>query len=302
MSNDKYPWDHVEKIIQEKARTSSTADMIKMGQVNELVVDSRSDYGLFLGKETDRVLLPNKYVTRDMYVGDRLSVFVYADSEDRPVATTQTPAGVAGDFVFLEARARTSFGTFMDWGLEKDLLVPKSEQQDSMTIGKKYLTRICLDADTQRLYGSTRISNHCDTDHRLLKKGQQVNLLIHAKTQLGITAVVDNRYYGMLYKNETYQPVSAGERCTGYIMRLRKDNKIDLTLKKPGYTSVKESARKIESILTQAGGFLPVHDKSRPDEINAIFSMSKKEFKRSVGRLYKKGVVVIKENGIALKS
>jgi len=274
---------------------------LEIGKYHDLVVESRSDYGLFLGTADNRVLLPNKYVSDDFHVGDTLTVFVYTDSEDRPVATTLKPAGQVGDFVFLKAKDTASFGTFMDWGLEKDLLVPKNEQQDTLQPGEKYLTKICLDHQTRRLYGSTQISAHCDKEVGSLKKGRKVDLLIHSITQIGITAVIDNRYYGMLYRNETYRDLKIGDHCTGYIMRVRKDNKIDLTLKKPGYTSVKDSALKIETLLKEAGGFIAIHDKSTPEQIQAVFSMSKKEFKRSAGRLYKKGIIRIKDNGIQLK-
>ncbi|MBW2655880.1 MAG: hypothetical protein JRC91_13445, partial [Deltaproteobacteria bacterium] len=256
---------------------------------------------LYLSSDEDRVLLPNKYVSDHLTIGDALDVFIYTDSEDRLVATTLRPAGIVGDFAFLKAKDITSFGTFMEWGLEKDLLVPKNEQQDRMVPGKKYLTKICLDNETQRVYGTTQISVNCDKNIKDLKVGQPVDLIIHSITKIGITAVIDNRYFGMLYLNETYQDLSIGDTCIGYIMRVREDEKIDLTLKKPGYMSVEVSARKIVSILKEAGGFIPCHDKSSPEDIKTIFSMSKKEFKRAVGGLYKKGVLELKKNGIGLK-
>lgn len=275
--------------------------MVKIGKYNDLVVESRVEFGLYLHFDEGKILLPQKYVSEDMNIGDTLNVFIYTDSEDRLVATTLKPDGVVGDFVFLEAKDVASFGTFMDWGLEKDLLVPKSEQQDRMVPGKKYLTKICFDDMTQRVYGTTKISVNCDKDITDLKVGQKVELLIHSFTQIGIMAVINNRYFGMLYINETYQDLSIGDTCTAYIMRLREDNKIDLTLKKPGYDSVKGSAEIIVSLLEQAGGFIPCHDKSSPEEIKTVFSMSKKEFKRAIGGLFKKGVLELKKNGIRLK-
>jgi len=275
--------------------------MLEIGKYNDLVVDTRVDFGLYLVSEEDRILLPQKYVDENVAIGDTIKVFVYTDSEDRPVATTLTPNGILGDFVFLEAKDVTSFGTFMEWGLEKDLLVPKSEQQDSMVPGKKYLTKICLDDMTGRVYGTTKISANCDKNHEDLKEGQKVDLLIHSFTQIGIMAVINNQYFGMLYRNETYQDLAIGDQCTGYIMRLREDKKIDLTLKEPGYNSVKGSAATIVTILKKAGGFSPCHDKSSPEEIKKTFSMSKKEFKRAVGGLFKKGILELKKNGIQLK-
>ena len=275
--------------------------MLKIGQYNDLVVEKRVEFGLYLQSEEDRILLPQKYVPEDINIGDTLKVFVYTDSEDRPVATTLKPWGILGDFVFLKAKDITSFGTFMEWGLEKDLLVPKSEQQDRMVPGKKYLTKICMDDRTDRVYGTTKISANCDKNIKDLKVGQKVDLLIHSITKIGIMAVINNRYFGMLYINETYQDLSIGDVCTGYIMRIREDKKIDLTLKEPGYQSVKGSAKTIVNILKNAGGFIPCHDRSSPEEIKKIFSMSKKEFKRAVGGLFKQGILELKKTGIKLK-
>ena len=275
--------------------------MLKIGRYNDLVVGKSVEFGLYLDYEEGEILLPQKYVPEDINVGDTISVFVYTDSEDRLVATTLEPNGIVGDFVFLEAKDVVEFGTFMDWGLEKDLLVPKSEQRDKMIVGEKYLTKICLDEMTDRAYGTTKISVNCDKDISDLKEGQKVDLLIHSRTKIGITAVINNRYFGMLYINETYKDLSVGDVSTGYIMRLREDNKIDLTLKEPGYSSVKGSSETIVNILKEAGGFIPCHDKSSPEEIRKVFSMSKKEFKRAIGGLFKKGVLDLKEDGIKLK-
>jgi predicted RNA-binding protein (virulence factor B family) len=275
--------------------------MLKIGQYNELVVESRVEFGLYLDSDAGQILLPNKYVSEEFNIGDTLEVFIYTDSEDRLVATTLQPKGIVGDFVFLRAKEIVSFGTFMDWGLEKDLLVPKSEQQERMLPPREYLIKICFDEGTGRVYGTAKISTHCDKNAQDLTAGQQVDLLIHSLTEIGIMAVVDNRYFGMLYKSETYQDLAVGDRCTGYIMRLREDNKIDLTLKEPGYSSVKGSGDTIVDILNSAGGFIPCHDKSSPQEIKEIFSMSKKEFKRAVGGLFKRGVLTLEKDGIRLK-
>jgi predicted RNA-binding protein (virulence factor B family) len=275
--------------------------MLKIGRYNELVVESEVEFGLYLDSDQGRILLPNKYVSSDFKIGTTIEVFIYTDSEDRLVATTLAPKGVVGDFVFLGAKDIASFGTFMDWGLEKDLLVPKSEQQDRMVPPKKYLVKICFDESTGRVYGTTKISANCDKNIEELRAGQKVDLLIHSLTEIGIMAVVDNRYFGMLYKSETYRDLSVGDRLEGYIMRLREDNKIDLTLKEPGFSSVKGSGETILAVLEKAGGFIPCHDKSSPEEIKRVFSMSKKEFKRAVGGLFKKGALTLEENGIRLK-
>jgi len=301
MADIKNAWANSHKIAQGKPKSQGQKNGLKIGRYNHLIVESRSDFGLYLSSNEERILLPNKYVSNDFKIGDSVEVFVYTDSEDRLVATTLKPAGIVGDFVFLKAKDVTSFGTFMEWGLEKDLLVPKNSQQDSMSPGKKYLTKICLDQKTQRVYGTTQISVNCDQNIKGLKVGQQVDLIIHSITKIGIMAVINNRYYGMLYLNETYQDLSIGDTCTGYIMRVREDEKIDLTLKKPGYASVQGSGQKIVTILKKAGGFIPCYDKSSPEDIKKNFSMSKKEFKKAVGGLYKKGVLELNKNGIKLK-
>ncbi|NWH05348.1 CvfB family protein [Desulfobacter latus] len=295
----KNAWNH-SKIKVEKSNKSKLETSFKIGRYNRLSVQTRSDYGVYLSSGEDRVLLPNKYVPEKLSIGDYLDVFVYTDSEDRLVATTLKPAGVVDDFVFLITKDVGPIGTFMDWGLEKDLLVPRNEQQDRMVPGKKYLVKICQDDRTHRIYGTTQISTNCDKDTRGLKVGQQVDLIVHSITTIGIMAVVDNRYYGMMYLNETYQKLFIGDTCKGYIMRLREDGKIDLSLKKPGYSSVPKSAEVILYRLNKSGGFIPCHDKSSPEEIRKRFSMSKKEFKRAVGTLYKKRLIELRNNGIAL--
>lgn len=283
-----------------KPNKSELETSIKIGKYNRLSVQTKSDFGVYLNSGDDRVLLPNKYVPERLSIGDFLDVFVYTDSEDRLVATTLKPAGTVGDFIFLIAKDIASFGTFMDWGLEKDLLVPKNEQQDRMEPGKKYLVKICQDDRTRRVYGTTKISANCDKDTRNLKVGQQVDLIVHTITTLGIMAVVDNRYYGMMYSNETYQKLFIGNTCKGYIMRIREDGKIELSMKKPGYSSVPKSAEVILYRLNKSGGFIPCHDKSSPEEIRKNFSMSKKEFKKAVGNLYKKRLIELKNKGIGL--
>lgn len=301
MSDMENAWDNSIKIARGNLETQKPQEGLQIGNYNHLVAVNMSDYGLYLGTEEDKILLPNKYVPEEYTIGDTLEVFVYTDSEDRLVATTLKPAGLVGEFVFLEAKDVVPFGTFMDWGLEKDLLVPKMEQQEKMVPGKKYLTKICLDTNTQRLYGTTKISVNCDKNTEALNAGQQVSLIIHSITNIGVMAVVDNQYYGMLYLNEIYQDLAVGDTLSGYIMRLREDKKIDLTLKKPGYTSVEGSAKKIFDIMEKADGFIPCHDKSAPEEIKQVLSMSKKEFKRAIGGMYKKGVITLEKDGIRLK-
>lgn len=276
--------------------------MLKIGSYNELVVERVVDFGLYLNPKPDEVLLPFKYVPGNTRPGDTLRVFIYTDSEDRPVATTLEPKAVVGEFAYLQVKDVASFGAFMDWGLEKDLLVPSSQQQDRMKVGKNYVVKVCLDETTGRVYGTNRITHNCDKNPKDLSEGEKVDLLIYGITKIGIMAVVNNRYSGLLYRSEVFTSVSIGEKIPGYISRIREDGKIDLTLKSPGYQSIRGSGAIILEILQNNGGFLPCHDKSPPDEIHRIFSMSKKEFKKAVGGLYKTGYLLLSANGIQLKS
>ena len=274
--------------------------MLKIGSYNELVVERIVDFGLYLNKKPYEVLLPSKYVPKNTRPGDVLRVFVYTDSEDRPVATTLEPKAAVGEFAYLKVKDVTSFGAFLDWGLEKDLLVPSSQQQDRMKAGKSYVVKVCLDELTGRVYGTNRITHNCDKNPKDLSEGEKVDLLIYGITKIGIMAVVNNRYSGLLYKSEVFTPVSVGEKLTGYISRIREDGKIDLTLKSPGYKSVTGSSAGILDILKKKGGFIPCHDKSSPEEIRQIFSMSKKEFKKAIGGLYKAGNIHITNKGIQI--
>ena len=274
--------------------------MLKIGSYNDLVVERIVDFGLYLNKKPDEVLLPLKYVPENTHPGDSLRVFVYTDSEDRPVATTLKPKAVVGEFAYLLVKDVASFGVFMDWGLEKDLLVPLNQQQDRMKAGKHYVVKVCLDQETGRVYGTNRITRNCEKIPTDLVEGQPVDLLIYGITKIGIKAVVNNRYSGLFYRSDVYASVSVGDKITGYISRIREDGKIDLTLKSPGYRSVRGSGTGILDILKKRGGFIPCHDKSSPEEIHRIFSMSKKEFKKAIGGLYKTGSILITDQGIRI--
>jgi len=274
--------------------------MLEIGSYNELVVQRVVDFGLYLNPKPDEVLLPLKYVPENTRPGDTLRVFIYTDSEDRPVATTLIPKAVVGEFAYLQVKDTASFGAFLDWGLEKDLLVPLSQQQDRMRPGKRYVVKVCLDELTGRVYGTNRITHNCDKNPKDLSEGEKVDLLIYGITKIGIMAVVNNRYSGLIYRSEIFTSVSIGDKTTGYISRIREDGKINLTLKSPGYQSISGSAAGILELLNKKGGFIPCHDKSTPDEIRHTFSMSKKEFKKAIGGLYKAGRIQITDKGIQI--
>ncbi|MBI9089956.1 MAG: S1 RNA-binding domain-containing protein [Desulfobacterium sp.] len=274
--------------------------MLVIGSYNELVVERKVDFGFYLNPKEDEVLLPIKYAPEGLAPGDTIRVFVYTDSEDRPVATTLPPLAVVGDFVCLEVKDVQPFGAFLEWGLEKDLFLPKSEMQDQVKPGDKVVVKACLDKSTNRVYATAKITLHTDKDLEELSQGEMVDLLIYGITTLGTKAIINDRYTGILYQNETFRDLAVGEKTVGYIQRIKEDGKIDLLLKKPGYDSVSDSATGILERLEKEGGFIPINDKSAPDAIKERFSMSKKEFKRTIGGLYKKRLIRITDTGITL--
>ncbi|MBF0203151.1 MAG: hypothetical protein HQK67_02315, partial [Desulfamplus sp.] len=232
--------------------------------------------------------------------GDTIRVFIYTDSEDRPIATTLTPTAVVGDFVFLEVRDIAPFGAFLEWGLEKDLFVPGNEMTVPFKKGEKHVVKVCLDNESGRVYATAKIELNCSKYMAGIEEGMAVDLLIYNVSKLGYQAIINNTHCGMLYENETFEMLSVGDKIKGYILRIREDGKIDLRLKKSGYESVSESTVKILEVLNREGGFIDCHDKSSPETIKKWFAMSKKEFKRSIGNLYKEKKIELTDNGILL--
>lgn len=257
--------------------------------------------GLYLDGDTlGDLLVPNRYVPENISVGDELDVFVYLDSEDRLIATTEVPLAQVGDFALMEAVAVTKVGAFLDWGLSKDLLVPFSEQQQKMEVGKHYLVHVYLDDNTKRIVASAKIDKFLDNLPPEYEPGEQVQLMIASRTDLGFKAIVNGIHSGMLYNNQVFKSLKFGEKVTGYIQKVREDDKIDLLLEKPGYEKIDDISEIILNKLKQNKGFLPVTDKSEPDEIARIFGLSKKNFKKAVGGLYKKRIIDIQDDGIKL--
>ncbi|MBF0241515.1 MAG: hypothetical protein HQK64_03450 [Desulfamplus sp.] len=275
--------------------------MLEIGNYNELVVQREVSFGFYLNPKEEEVLLPSKYVPETgLKPGDKIMVFIYTDSEDRPIATTLKPNAVVGEFAYLKVTDIAPFGAFLDWGLEKELFIPKNEMVLLFKKGERHVVKLCLDKDTNRVYATAKIEDNCIKYMAGVTEGMAVDLLIYAITNLGYKAIINNTHYGVLYKNETFEPLKVGDRTKGYIHRIRDDGKIDLRLKKAGYSSVEESAAKIVDMLKDDGGFIPLHDKSPTDAIMQKFGMSKKEFKRSIGKLYKERTINISDNGISL--
>jgi len=275
--------------------------MIRIGDYNDMEAARFTASGAYLKSDDGQeALLPRKFASPDLKIGDKIRVFIFTDSEDRLTATTQTPKARAGEFAYLQAVDVNKYGAFLDWGLDKDLMVPFSEQQEKMEKGKKYIVRVSVDYKTNRLIGVSKIKDFLKKDASALKPGQEVNLLIAGFTALGIKAIVDNQYEGLLYANEVFETLLIGEKTKGYVKRIRDDGKIDLTLYKQGVERAVESGEIIMERLRQSGGFLPYHDKTPPEVIAAHLNMSKKTFKMAIGGLYKAGRIRIDDAGITL--
>lgn len=274
--------------------------MIEIGKYNTLTILRDTSVGLFLGDGEKEVLLPNKYVPKEFELNDQLTVFVYLDHEGRPVATTLTPAILLNEFAMLKVSYINTIGAFMDWGLEKDILVPYAEQATAMEEGRFYLVYLYLDEKSKRLVGSCRINRFLDNTELDVHEGQEVDLIVSHTTDLGINVIINNRYKGLVYKNEVYETYRPGTRLKGFIKTIRPDNKIDVSLQIQGFANIEVNAEKVLEELDEQGGFLGLHDNSDPEEIKKILKMSKKAFKKAIGTLMKQRLIEIKSNGIYL--
>ncbi|MTI29733.1 CvfB family protein [Xanthovirga aplysinae] len=274
--------------------------MLKIGKFNQLKVGRSVQFGLYLESDKGDILLPNKYVPKGTQIGDVLNVFIYTDSEDRLIATTLQPKAVVDEFVALEVKDTVPFGAFLDWGLEKDLLVPKREQHRPMREGEVHVVRLCLDYRTNRVIGVAKLNAFFNKNTKALKKDQEVDVMVYGQTDLGWMVIINQEYSGMLYKNEVFEPLTVGDIRKGFIKKLREDGKIDVSLQPQGFQAVVDSKEKILLALKDAGGFLPYHDKTEPERIKATFQMSKKIFKKIIGNLQKDGKLTISDKGIHL--
>ena len=275
--------------------------MISIGQIHELDVIKIVEFGAYLDADNlGEILLPIKYVPQDLSVGDVVAVFLYLDSEDRPVATTQKPKALAGEFAYLQAIDSTSVGIFLDWGLDKDVLVPFGEQHRPMEVGKYYLVYIYVAESDGRIVASSKIDRFLDDDRpHDFEERQPVDLIIANTTELGYKAIIDHSHWGVLYKDEVFERLSFGQSIKGFIKRVRPDGKIDLSLQGGEETRDKNS-QIILNYLKKEKGFSSVNDKSDPQLITDLFGMSKKAFKKAIGGLYKKRLILIEKDGIRL--
>jgi len=276
---------------------------INIGEINTLEVMRDTDYGYFLeAKDGKEVLLPNVYVMEDeMPMGALIDVFIYTDSEDRPVATTKMPYAKLGEYGYFTVVDYKSYGAFVNWGLPKDLFVPLSQQKEHFTIGKKYLLRVCLDEQTGRLYATQKIGKYLNRDMSGLHQNKVLDAIVLAKTPLGFKVVADNQYEGMLFTNEIFEDIRIGDRKKVYIKNVRKDFKLDLSLQPIGkQAKIGEGEGTILQILKEADGTLPFTYKSDADEIKKKFGMSKKNFKRTLTELIESKQIQLLDDSIVL--
>lgn len=269
--------------------------IMKIGEYNNLRVNRMVDFGAYLiDDDTHEVLMPKRYLTPEVKVGDMVRVFVYNDSENRPIATTEEPKAVAGDFALMRVKAVNRVGAFLDWGLvAKDLLVPFSEQRVDMQAGRSYIVRVYLDEASHRIVASAKLAkflNHTEPDyyHR-----ERVEVLVVQRSDLGYRVIVNNEHWGQIYQNETYQDVNIGDRLTAFVKQVRPDGKVDVTLAKMEKMRVDDLADRVLKYLKDHDGEMAFTDKSDPDDINKAFQCSKKDFKKALGLLYKQQKVTL---------
>lgn len=275
--------------------------MIALGKYSDLEILRDTTVGLFLGDDQGNdVLLPNKYVPEEFEIGDIINVFCYLDHSERIVATTLEPFVMVDQFKLLEVAEVNEFGAFMDWGLEKHLLVPFREQRNKMQEGQWYVVYCYLDEKTNRLVASNKLDKFLSNDELTVNVLDPVDLVVTRLTDLGWEVIINNRHKGLVYANEIYKKVAVGDQLTGYIKNIREDNKIDVSLQPIGYKSLEPAANLIYQQLLAHDGFLPLHDKSDPEDIKRILQMSKKIFKKGVGTLYRERKITIGTTGIQL--
>lgn len=275
--------------------------MAEIGKINNLKVVRKQDFGIYLdGENLGEILLPNKYIPENTGLDDKLDVFIFFDSEDRIIATTEIPFVMTNQFAYLKVVSTTQIGAFLDWGLQKDLLVPFREQKRTMEMGKSYVVYVYLDKKSNRIAATTKIDKYLDIAEHNYKENDQVDLLICYKTDLGYKAIVNNAHWGVLYGSELFQPLSVGQRIKGYIKKVRDDKKLDLSLSKSGIEKLADFAQLIIDKLEKNNGFLPVTDSSPTEDIYKLFGISKKAYKKAVGALYKRRLIIIEDKGIRI--
>ncbi|NHM01658.1 CvfB family protein [Flavobacterium difficile] len=274
--------------------------MLQIGVYHTLKIDRETKVGLFLTNGKDDVLLPNKYVPSDFTIGEDLTVFVYLDHEERPVATTLKPFITLNSYAVLKVNYINKFGAFLNWGMEKDLFVPFKEQARPMEKDKRYIVTMYLDKQTGRLAASSKINQFLDKEPLDVEVGQEVDLMVSHITEIGINVIINGKFRGLAYQNEVFETVSPGYKTKGYIKTIRPDGKIDVSFQKQGFEAIDDFAQQVLDALKQNDGVLRLNDNSHPEEIKSVLKMSKKTFKKAIGSLYKQKLIDINNEGIQL--
>ena len=274
--------------------------MIKVGEYNHLKISREVDFGLYLDDGKDGILLPKRYVPANVKIGDVIKVFIYHDSDDRLIATTQEPKGKVGEIVRLKAVSVTPQGAFLDNGLMKDLFVPRSKQLTQMYPNEEYLVKIYIDERTGRMTATEKVEQFLSNESLTVKEMDMVNLTVLRRTEIGYMVIINHLHTGVLHFNEVFRDISIGDSFKGFIKKISADNKIDVVVGKPGYQKVEDELQKIISLLEENNGYLPYNDKSSPEDIYSYFGMSKKTFKMTTGNLYKQRKIEFTKTGIKL--
>ena len=274
--------------------------MVRMGEYNVLKIIKEKPMGFFVDDGNAGILLPKRFVPAGTKIGDEVKVFLYHDGEDRPIATTQQPFGVLGEIIKLKAVNVTHQGAFLDWGLMKDLFIPKSAMLSFMRPNGEYLVKIVLDKQTGRLAATEKLEPFLSNENLTVKEKDEVDLLVYRRTDIGYEVIINNIHKGILHYNEVYRNISIGDRFKGFIKKILPENKIDVAAGKPGYKRVEDETEKVLRLLKENSGYLPYHDKSSPEDIYSFFGMSKKTFKMTTGNLYKKNKIQFTKEGIQL--
>lgn len=276
---------------------------LKLGQVNTLTVVKSVDFGMYLdGGEAGEILLPQRYVPQGCQPGDELDVFIYLDSEERLIATTQMPLAVVGDFAYLKVAWVNNYGAFLDWGLMKDLFVPFREQKIKMQKDRSYIVHLHIDEETYRIMASAKVERFLSEEFPPYQEGEEVEILVWQKTELGFKVIVDNQFAGLVYDSEVFQYIHTGDRLKAYVKQVREDGKLDISLQKHGKAAVTDFSAVLLNYLKEHSGITSLGDKSPADAIYAEFGVSKKVFKKAVGDLYKRRLIVINDDGLSLTS
>ncbi len=274
---------------------------IHLGEINRLTVIKSVDFGMYLdGDQEGEILLPTRYVPEGLKIGDELDVFLYLDSEERLIATTEKPLAVVGDFAWLNVAWVNEYGAFLDWGLMKDLFVPFREQKMRMEIGNSYIVHVHIDEESYRIVASAKVERYFSKDFPEYENGDKVEILVWQKTDLGFKVIIDNKFGGLIYADEIFRHITTGDRMEAYIKTVREDGKIDVSLQPAGRRHTEEFSETLHQYLIDHKGVCDLGDKSPADDIYDRFKVSKKVFKKAIGELYKQRVITISEEGIKL--